>query len=369
MQEEPIFHDVAFRQKRKHGTWRVVEAPVMPTRVADTHAHIHMLADPALSLARAGAHGVAFVEMIVDPTEDGTRPFEELDSWVVRAGSYAASLAASDAGVDAGAGEGAGAGADEGAGVGAGEGVLVEGAGVGAGAACARAVGGCGAQALPFAGAVPRTRIAAGVHPHNAKLYDEAAEAQLVSLLHDERVSALGEIGLDYHYDLSPRDVQQDVFRQQVRLAKEAGLPVVLHMREAHDDGFRILQEEGFPEAGTLLHCFNLDASEAARWIEAGCYLAFGGPLTFKKADEVREAARLVPLDRLLTETDAPYMTPEPMRGTTCGPEHVIWTADKLCAVRGAEDEQARRELLQAAYRNALRLLDRAPTAWQGAQA
>ena len=84
---------------------------------------------------------------------------------------------------------------------------------------------------------------------------------------------------------------QRDVFRAQIRLAKEAGLPIALHMREAHDDGFAILEEEGFPEAGTLLHCFNLDAAEVARWVEAGCYIAFGGPLTFKKADEVREAA------------------------------------------------------------------------------
>ena len=91
-------------------------------------------------------------------------------------------------------------------------------------------------------------------------------------------MSAVGEIGLDYHYDLSPRETQREVFRAQIRLAKEAGLPIALHMREAHDDGFAILEEEGFPEAGTLLHCFNLDAAELFRWVEAGCYIAFGGP-------------------------------------------------------------------------------------------
>lgn len=206
-----------------------------------------------------------------------------------------------------------------------------------------------------------------GCHPHNAKHYDDALEAVLRERLHDARVSALGEIGLDYHYDLSPREDQREAFRRQIRLAKEAGLPVILHMREAHDDGFAILEEEGFPEAGTLLHCFNLDAAEMARWVEAGCFIAFGGPLTFKRADDVREAARLVPVDRLLTETDAPYMTPEPLRGTTCGPEHVVFTAAVLADVRGLEGDRtpARWELMRQTCQNALALLDREPTPWQ----
>ena len=208
-------------------------------------------------------------------------------------------------------------------------------------------------------------RIAAGLHPHNAKHWGPEIEERLRALLHDKRTSCLGEIGLDYHYDLSPRDVQREIFRAQIRLAKEAGLPIALHMREAHDDGFAILEEEGFPEAGTLLHCFNLDAAEVARWVEAGCYIAFGGPLTFKRADEVREAAKLVPADRLLTETDSPYMTPEPLRGTDCGPAHTIYTADVLCEVRGATTPEARAALLAQLYENAQRLLNRKPTPWQ----
>ena len=136
-------------------------------------------------------------------------------------------------------------------------------------------------------------------------------------------------------------------------------------MREAHDDGFAILKEEGFPEARTLLHCFNLDAAEVARWVEAGCYIAFGGPLTFKRADEVREAAALVPADRLLTETDSPYMTPEPVRGTDCGPAHTIYTANVLCEVRGADTPEARAALLAQLYENAQHLLNRKPTCWQ----
>lgn len=317
-EEEPLFEDAVFRQKRKHGKWRAVEAPVLEGPVADTHAHLQMLPSPAWALARAGAHGLGFVETIVDPAEDGFVSFEELPGWLMGAVGLMRRMGQAGA-VDVSGG-------------------------------------------LP---ALPRVRIAAGVHPHNAKLYTPELEAALRDRLHDPRVSAVGEIGLDYHYDLSPRDVQREVFRAQIRLAKEAGLPIALHMREAHDDGFAILAEEGFPEAGTLLHCFNLDGAEVARWVEAGCFIAFGGPLTFKKADEVREAAQLVPADRLLTETDAPYMTPEPLRGTTCEPAHTIWTADMLCAVRGADTPEERAAFLRQLYANALGLLDRPPTAWQ----
>lgn len=204
-----------------------------------------------------------------------------------------------------------------------------------------------------------------GCHPHNAKHYHDALEADLRERLADQRVSALGEIGLDYHYDFSPREDQRLAFRRQLRLAKECGLPVILHVREAHDDAFAIMREEGFPEAGVLLHCFNLDWATLEPWVEAGCYVAFGGPLTFKKTDEVRDAASRVPLDRLLTETDAPYMTPEPMRGMTCGPEHVIFTAERLCEVRGYTQGDEREAFLCQLMQNTRGLLDREPTSWQ----
>ena len=317
--QDPVFYDALFRQKRKGGKWRVMPSPVLEGPVADTHAHLQMLADPACELARAGAHGVAFVETIVDPAEDGFATFETLPS-----------------------GLGGGRARSEGHG--------------------RRGRRGGRHRRCP---AVPHVRIAAGVHPHNAKEWEPALAAALREHLRDRRVSAVGEIGLDYHYDLSPRETQREVFRAQIRLAKEAGLPIALHMREAHDDGFAILEEEGFPEAGTLLHCFNLDAAEVARWVEAGCYIALGGPLTFKRADEVREAAKLVPADRLLTETDSPYMTPEPLRGTDCGPAHTIYTADVLCEVRGATTPEARAALLAQLYENAQRLLNRPSTPWQ----
>ena len=204
-----------------------------------------------------------------------------------------------------------------------------------------------------------------GCHPHNARFYDDGLEAELRRRLKDPRVAALGEIGLDYHYDFSPRDAQREAFRRQLRLAKECGLPVALHLREAHDEALAIMYEEGFPEAGTLLHCFNLDWATLEPWVEAGCYVAFGGALTFKNADEVRDAAARVPVERLLTETDAPYMTPEPMRGMTCGPDHVLFTAACLAEVRGCAPGAERRALLDQLMENARGLLDRPATPWQ----
>lgn len=212
---------------------------------------------------------------------------------------------------------------------------------------------------------MPRVRIAVGCHPHNAKFYNDGLEADLRALLMDPRVSALGEIGLDYHYDFSPRDDQRDAFRRQIRLAKECGLPIALHLREAHDEALAIMREEGFPEAGTLLHCFNLDWATLEPWVEADCYVAFGGALTFKNADDTREAAARVPANRLLTETDAPYMTPEPMRGITCLPDHVLFTAACLAEVRGCEPGTAREAFLAQLMDNARALLDRPATAWQ----
>ncbi|MBQ3329358.1 MAG: TatD family hydrolase [Eggerthellaceae bacterium] len=187
---------------------------------------------------------------------------------------------------------------------------------------------------------LPRVRMASGVHPHNAKDWG-AARDELIELLRNPLTSCLGEIGLDYHYDFSPRDVQREVVALELQLAHEAGLPVQLHIREGHTDALAILREQGCPPAGAVLHCFNLDAAVLEPFLELGCAVTLGGPLTFKKEWETRAAALIVPPERLMTETDAPFMAPEPLRGCVCQPDYVLYTVRGLLDCFGyAGDER-----------------------------
>lgn len=183
---------------------------------------------------------------------------------------------------------------------------------------------------------------AVGVHPHDAKLFDDAAEQHLLDLVRQsKRVIAWGEIGLDYHYDHSPQDVQREMFRRQLRIARELDLPVVIHSREADDDTTTILGEElsGYERAG-VMHCFGGSPAMARDAIELGFFISFAGNLTFKKADDLREVARQLPLDRLLIETDCPYLTPVPFRGKRNEPARLIETARCLAETHGKELEE-----------------------------
>ncbi len=157
------------------------------------------------------------------------------------------------------------------------------------------------------------------------------------------------------------------MFAQQIAVAREAQLPVALHVREAYDDAYDILEKAGWNPAGVLLHCYTSSAEEVKRWVAAGCYVAFGGALTFGRSDDIRAAIHEVPLDRLLLETDAPFMAPVPLRGQPCEPAQVIFTAERaLTELLGEGASQAAcTELLQTTYQNALALLDRGPTTWQ----
>lgn len=180
---------------------------------------------------------------------------------------------------------------------------------------------------------------AIGVHPHDARLFDERAEATIRRLIEQSRrVVAWGEIGLDYHYDNSPREVQRDVFRRQLYLARELSLPVVIHSREADDDTIRILGDElaGYDRAG-VLHCFGGDLAMARSALELGLMISFAGVVTFKNAHALREVARQVPLDRLLIETDCPYLTPVPFRGKRNEPARVVEVARCLAGIHGVE--------------------------------
>jgi len=194
-------------------------------------------------------------------------------------------------------------------------------------------------RAVDLAAKYKEVYAAVGVHPHDAKLFDDAAEQRLLSLVQkSERVIAWGEIGLDYHYDHSPREVQREIFARQLRLARAQGLPVVIHSREADDDTIAILREEltGYARAG-VLHCFGGSLTMAQAAIELGFFISFAGNLTFKKAENLRDVARQLPLDRLLIETDCPYLTPIPFRGKRNEPARVVETARCLAALHDKE--------------------------------
>ena len=175
-----------------------------------------------------------------------------------------------------------------------------------------------------------------GVHPHDASKADAGTWRKMEPLLAHPRVIAVGEIGLDYHYDYSPRDIQREAFVEQMRLARQARKPIVIHTREAWDDTWRLLEEHWVPAGlGGILHCFSGGPEAARRALDMGFHLAFGGVITFPKATSVREAVVSTPLDRLLIETDAPYLAPVPMRGKRNEPAFVVETAHRLAALRG----------------------------------
>ena len=182
-------------------------------------------------------------------------------------------------------------------------------------------------------------RFAAGVHPHCAGRYAgnaaAAAEATRAVLTRVPNVCAVGEIGLDYHYDFAPRDVQQDTFRHQLRLAREMDRPVVIHTREADEDTFSILAQEGHRGLRGVFHCFTGDRVRAERALALGFHVSFAGIVTFPRAEDLREAARIVPSDRLLVETDAPYLAPVPHRGKRNEPAWVAHVVETLGRVRG----------------------------------
>jgi TatD DNase family protein len=260
-----------------------------------------MLDDPVAALARAARASIGFVATVADPSEDAPRTYRELEPWRAGAASTLAQLSLGAATPD-----------------------------------------------------VPRVRVILGVHPHNAKDFSAKVESLMRELAADALTCAIGEIGLDYHYDYSPRDVQRDVFRRQLELAHELDLPAVVHLREAHEDGEHILTETGVPAAGCILHCYNLGVDEMRPFLALGCHVSFAGPVTFKKSDEIREAAAAVPGDRVLTETDCPFMAPEPFRGRKNEPAYTVFTAARVADARG----ESLPAFAATAYANALRLLD-----------
>lgn len=193
---------------------------------------------------------------------------------------------------------------------------------------------------IRLADAYPFVFATVGVHPHEAAKADEQTFVQLRTLAAHQKVVAVGEIGLDYHYDFSPRDVQQQVFVRQMEIAREARLPIVIHTREAWADTVRLIRQNfaGAAEGG-IFHCFSGGPAEAEQALALGFHLSFSGIVTFPKATNVHEAVRRTPLDRLLVETDAPYLAPAPYRGKRNEPSYLVETARRVAELKGLDFE------------------------------
>jgi len=193
---------------------------------------------------------------------------------------------------------------------------------------------------------------AVGVHPHYAESFKDEDLATLKELTDAPKVVAFGEIGLDFYRDYSPRDMQRDAFRKQLRLALETGMPIIIHDRESGGETINILKEEGaFSNASILLHCFSGSAEQALEYAGHGCMISIAGPVTYQNNKKGVRVAAEVPLDHLLIETDAPYLTPEPFRGRRNEPANVEYVARKIAELRGISYE----EVAEATLVNALR--------------
>ncbi|MEE9252316.1 MAG: TatD family hydrolase [Thermodesulfobacteriota bacterium] len=190
-------------------------------------------------------------------------------------------------------------------------------------------------RTVQIAGEDEMVYAAVGIHPHEAARYSEQSLFEIEKLATRSKVVAIGETGLDYHYMNSPKEVQKESFRNHIRLAKKLKLPVVVHVRDSHEDVMAILREEDAWETMGVIHCFSGDWETAKTYLNLGFYISFSGVVTFKKADDVRDAARNVPIERLLIETDSPYLAPVPYRGRPNEPAYVRHVAEKVAEVRG----------------------------------
>ncbi len=192
---------------------------------------------------------------------------------------------------------------------------------------------------------------AVGVHPHEAEETTEENLEKIKELYKKEKIVAVGEIGLDYFYDFSPRERQIEIFRRQIITANELGLPVIIHDRDAHEDTLNILKEL---KPKGVVHCFSGSAEMAKEILKLGLYIGIGGAVTFKNARKPVEVVEMLPLDRLLLETDAPYMTPVPFRGKRCDSLHIVYTAEKISEIKNIDAQQ----LIDTCTENAKRLFN-----------
>lgn len=195
----------------------------------------------------------------------------------------------------------------------------------------------------------PFVYASVGIHPHEVESLTEADMERLKKYAENPRVKAIGEIGLDYYYDFSPRDTQKKWFARQIEVARELDLPVVIHDRDAHKDSMDILRAGNVRDMGGVFHCYAGSVEMAREILDWGMYIAFGGTLTFKKSVRPVEVAKYVPLDRILIETDSPYLTPEPNRGKRNSSLYIHYVAEKLAEIKSISVE----EVEQATFENA----------------
>lgn len=207
-------------------------------------------------------------------------------------------------------------------------------------------------NSLELSQAHPEIYSIIGWHPTEAGSYSPDIQESLIQLLGQDKVVAMGEMGLDYYWNTSPKEVQEKVFRQQIQIAKDLKLPISIHMRDAIEDTYRILKEEDVSSIGGIMHSYSGDVDYMKRFLDLGMHISLSGVVTFKKAVEVHEVAKVVPLDRLLIETDAPYLAPVPYRGKRNEPGYVRYVAERVAELREMDFE----ELANVTMTNARRL-------------
>ncbi|MDO9534195.1 MAG: TatD family hydrolase [Bacillota bacterium] len=190
-------------------------------------------------------------------------------------------------------------------------------------------------KSLALAHKYPPVYAAVGIHPHDAAKAPADYLRRLEEMSQHPKVVAIGEMGLDFYRDRSPRNLQKDVFRRQLKLAQKVNLPVVIHDRDAHEEVMAILEKEGLPDPGGVMHCFSGDLALARKALKMGFYISIAGPVTYPKNNKLSQVAAAIPEDRLLIETDAPFLTPNPFRGKRNEPSYVAYTAEKVAALRG----------------------------------
>ena len=216
-------------------------------------------------------------------------------------------------------------------------------------------------RTLEIAGSHPSVYAILGVHPHNAKEINDQTYGTLRDLCRNEKVKAYGEIGLDFFRNLSPRDIQVERFRQQIGLARDLGLPIIVHDREAHQETLEILESEKGGDHGGIIHCFSGDYEMARKCIDMGFCISVAGSITFNKAARFQEIVKRIPLDDLLVETDAPFLTPVPFRGKRNEPSFVRYTAQKVAEIKNVSFET----VAEVTTKNALRVYGLGKSSWK----